>query len=83
MRCAHVIRTTLGAPALSRPPPRSLRNRDCYESHPIETPPREIRLELTRGGWECLESEAARQGIPFERLLEHAALSYLADLDSA
>ncbi len=43
---------------------------------------REIRLELTRGGWEHLQSEAGRQGIPLERLLEHAPLLYLADVDS-
>jgi hypothetical protein len=43
---------------------------------------REIRLEVNRDHWEGLEDEARRQGIPLERLLEHAALFYLADLDS-
>jgi hypothetical protein len=43
---------------------------------------REIRLELARDHWEALESEAGRQGIPMERLLEHASLFYIADLDS-
>jgi hypothetical protein len=42
----------------------------------------EIRLELARDHWEALESEAGRQGIPLERLIEHAALFYLGDLDS-
>jgi hypothetical protein len=44
--------------------------------------PREIRLELTRDDWVRLDSEAEHQGIPLERLLEHAPLLYLADLDS-
>jgi hypothetical protein len=44
--------------------------------------PREVRPELGRDRWERLEGEAASQGIALERLLEHAALLYLADLDS-
>jgi hypothetical protein len=44
--------------------------------------PREIRLELDRDCWEGLEGEAARQGVALARLLEHAALLYLADIDS-
>jgi hypothetical protein len=44
--------------------------------------PRELRLELTPVRWEGLEREAGRQGVALERLLEHAALLYLADLDS-
>ena len=44
--------------------------------------PREVRLQLTPVRWEALESEAGRQGVPLERLLEHAALLYLADLES-
>ena len=44
--------------------------------------PREIRLEVNRDCWERLESEAGRQGVVLERLLEHAALLYLADIDS-
>lgn len=43
--------------------------------------PREIRLELTRDDWVRLDSEAERQGIPLERLLEHARFLYLADVD--
>jgi hypothetical protein len=44
--------------------------------------PREVRLEEDAETWTGLESEAQRQGIPVERLLEHAALLYLADSDS-
>jgi len=44
--------------------------------------PREIRVEWDAECWEGLESEARRQGVPVERLLEHAALLYLADSDS-
>lgn len=44
--------------------------------------PREIRLELTCGRLKRLAKEAGRQGIPIERLLEHAPLVYLADVDS-
>ena len=44
--------------------------------------PREVRLEGDAECWEGLEDEARRQGIPVERLLEHAALLYLADSDS-
>ena len=44
--------------------------------------PREVRLELARAHLQRLEREAGRQGIPLERLLEHAPLLYLADVDS-
>jgi hypothetical protein len=44
--------------------------------------PREVRLEGDADCWKDLEGEAQRQGIPIERLLEHAALLYLADSDS-
>lgn len=44
--------------------------------------PREVWLDLTRDDWVRLDSEAEDQGIPLERLLEHAPLLYLADLDS-
>jgi len=44
--------------------------------------PREVRLEVDADRWKVLESEAQRQGIPLERLLEHAVLLYLADIDS-
>jgi predicted DNA-binding ribbon-helix-helix protein len=44
--------------------------------------PREIRFEVSRDCWQRLESEARRQGVSLERLLEHAAMVYLADIDS-
>jgi hypothetical protein len=44
--------------------------------------PCQIQLEVSRDCWEGLESEAGRQGVPLKRLLEHAALLYLADHDS-
>jgi hypothetical protein len=44
--------------------------------------PRQVRLEGDGDSWERLDAEARRQGLPLERLLEHAALLYLADIDS-
>jgi hypothetical protein len=44
--------------------------------------PREVRLEVNRDCWLGLQGEAGRQGVALERLLEHAALLYLADVDS-
>ena len=44
--------------------------------------PREIRFEVSRDCWQRLESEAGRQGVSLQRLLEHAAMLYLADTDS-
>jgi hypothetical protein len=43
---------------------------------------RKLRLELTRDCWEHLKTEAERQGVALESLLEHAALLHLADIDS-
>ena len=44
--------------------------------------PCQVRLDVSRECWEGLESDAGRRGVPLKRLLEHAALLYLADLDS-
>jgi hypothetical protein len=44
--------------------------------------PREIWFEVSRDCWQRLESEAGRQGVSLARLLEHAAMLYLADTDS-
>jgi hypothetical protein len=41
-----------------------------------------VTIELDDFGWERLRREAQRQSIPLEHLLEHAAMYYLADLDS-
>ena len=44
--------------------------------------PLELDLELDERAWEEAEAEAARQRVPLERLLEHAAMYLIADLDS-
>ncbi len=41
---------------------------------------RQAELELSPGHWQRLRAEARRQDAPLRRLLEHAALLYLADL---
>ena len=64
-----------------RPAPRAALRAPAFKPNGRGTP-REIRLEVNRDCWEGLESEARRQGVPLERLLEHAALLYLADIDS-
>jgi hypothetical protein len=44
--------------------------------------PLELDVELDDRAWEEAEAEAARQRVPLERLLEHAAMYLIADLDS-
>jgi len=41
-----------------------------------------LAVELDDGAWSGLQAESARQGVALERLLEHAVLYLLADLDS-
>ena len=41
-----------------------------------------VELDLESGTWQQLDAESKRQGVPVERLLEHAALYLIADLDS-
>ena len=41
-----------------------------------------VTIELDDGHWHELGSAAAREGISVERLFEHAALLFLADLES-
>ena len=43
----------------------------------------EIELALTKREWETVAAEARVQGVDPQRLLEHAVLYYLADLDRA
>ena len=43
---------------------------------------REVRLELEEASWRSLGEEADRQRQPVERLIEHAVLLYLADLEA-
>jgi hypothetical protein len=42
----------------------------------------ELEVDLDDATWEQAELEAARQSVSLERLLEHAALYLVADLDS-
>ena len=44
--------------------------------------PLDLDVELDDRAWDEAEAEAARQRVPLERLLEHAALYLIADLDS-
>jgi hypothetical protein len=44
--------------------------------------PRRVSLKLSSDRWKRLEEAAAEQGIGLERLIEHAALFYLADIHS-
>jgi hypothetical protein len=44
--------------------------------------PQAVALELPDRVWEEAEAEAERQGVPLERLVEHAAMYLVADLDS-
>ena len=39
-------------------------------------------IKLSDFAWSVLSEEADRQGVPLEELLAHAAMYYLADLDS-
>jgi hypothetical protein len=41
-----------------------------------------VTVELDDFGYEALVDEARRQDVPIEELLAHAAMYYLADLDS-
>jgi hypothetical protein len=43
---------------------------------------RELEVDLAAESWKRLEAAAAEQKIPLERLLEHAAFVYLADVES-
>jgi hypothetical protein len=45
-------------------------------------PAAQLRLDLERDTWRELEEEAARQEVSVERLLEHAIVYFLADLDA-
>lgn len=42
----------------------------------------EVVVALPAEAWEALELESGLEGLPLERLLEHAVLSLVADLDS-
>jgi hypothetical protein len=42
----------------------------------------DVTVTLTDFGWNALANEAERQGTSIEQLLAHAAMYYLADIDS-
>lgn len=42
----------------------------------------EVKLELDDEDWRLISSEASRQGVSAQRLLGHATLCLIADLDS-
>ena len=44
--------------------------------------PLELDVELDARAWDEAEAEATRQRVPLERLLEHAVMYLVADLDS-
>jgi hypothetical protein len=44
--------------------------------------PLRVTIDLDDGHWRELDAAAAREGISVERLFEHAALLFLADLES-
>jgi len=43
---------------------------------------RVLELEIRDGTWQRLRREASRQKVDVERLVEHAALLFIADLDA-
>lgn len=45
-------------------------------------PALELEVELDDDAWRELEGEARRQGVSLERLLEHAVVYFLSDLDA-
>jgi hypothetical protein len=45
-------------------------------------PAMKLELELDEDVWRELDGEAQRQGVSLERLLEHAVVYFLADLDA-
>jgi hypothetical protein len=45
-------------------------------------PALELKLDLGPDSWRELDEEAARQQVSVERLLEHAVMYFLADLDA-
>ena len=53
-----------------------------FRRPPADAETRTLLLELADGCLRRLEQEAERRGIELERLCEHAALLYLADLDA-
>lgn len=53
-----------------------------FRPRPVNGETRTLSLELDEGSLQGIQQEAERQGVSLERLCEHAALLYLADLDA-
>jgi hypothetical protein len=49
---------------------------------PARQPALQLALDLDADSWNELDREAERQGVALERLLEHAIVYFLADLDA-
>jgi predicted transcriptional regulator len=58
--------------------PRFVRQREADGSSVTRT----VELELDESDWSALEVEAVAQRVSLETLLEHAALLFIADVDS-
>jgi hypothetical protein len=50
--------------------------------HGAQNGPLAVSVELEEAEWSALEVEAVHQRVPLERVIEHAALLFLADIDS-
>jgi hypothetical protein len=46
------------------------------------SPELDVEVNIDDSAWDQAEAEASRQRVPIERLLEHAAMYLIADLDS-
>jgi hypothetical protein len=53
-----------------------------FQREPEERETVQLSVDLAPEAWEALQEEAQRQGVAVERVLEHAALYLVADLDS-
>ena len=52
------------------------------DARPEHAPTLRLTIDLVEGDWNELDTVAAREGVSVERLFEHAAMLFLADLDS-
>lgn len=59
--------------------PRPARRLPRFLEEPASPSAAPMRLDLGTAEWRALEEEAEAEGAPLERVLEHAALLYLAD----
>jgi hypothetical protein len=61
---------------------RFVRRVPRFAAHAAPVRRLEVRVELPAGDWKALDGEAIRQAVPVARLIEHAVIYYLADLES-